>query len=293
MKQRKGILLAGGSGTRLYPLTIAVSKQLMPIYDKPMVYYPLSVLMLSNIREVLVISTPSDLPLFRNLLRSGRQFGMRFSYAEQPHPEGLAQALVIAEEFLDGHPSALILGDNLFYGHDLPKTLLAADARQSGATIFGYQVSDPSRYGVVDISASGEALSIEEKPARARSPYAVPGIYFYDNQAPRMAGLLKPSDRGELEITDLNREYLEKGELRVELLGRGTAWLDTGTHDSLLDASNFVQVIERRQGMKISCPEEIAYRKGWIDAEALRCNLESLGHSLYRGYLEKILEDDE
>ena len=290
MKQRKGILLAGGSGTRLYPLTLAVSKQLMPIYDKPMIYYPLSVLMLSNMREVLVISTPTDLPLFRHLLQSGSQFGMRFSYAEQSRPEGLAQALVIAEEFLQGHPSALILGDNLFYGHDLPKTLLAADARQTGATIFGYHVSDPGRYGVVEFSASGEAVSIEEKPARPRSPYAVPGIYFYDNQASRMAGQLKPSDRGELEITDLNRAYMEKGQLRVELLGRGIAWLDTGTHDSLLDASNFVQVIERRQGMKISCPEEIAYRKGWIDAEALQRQIESLGHSPYRDYLQKILQ---
>ena len=289
MKQRKGILLAGGSGSRLYPLTLAVSKQLMPIYDKPMIYYPLSVLMLSNLREVLVISTPTDLPLFRHLLQNGSQFGMRVSYAEQSRPEGLAQALIIAEEFLNGDPSALILGDNLFYGHDLPKTLLAADGREAGATIFGYQVSDPGRYGVVEFSATGKALSIEEKPARPRSPYAVPGIYFYDNQAPRMAGRLKPSERGELEITDLNRAYMEKGQLRVELLGRGIAWLDTGTHDSLLDASNFVQVIERRQGMKISCPEEIAYRKGWIDAEALQRQIESLGHSPYRDYLQKIL----
>ena len=289
MKQRKGILLAGGSGTRLYPLTLAVSKQLMPIYDKPMIYYPLSVLMLSNLREVLVISTPTDLPLFRHLLQNGSQFGMRVSYAEQSRPEGLAQALIIAEEFLNGDPSALILGDNLFYGHNLPKTLLAADGREAGATIFGYQVSDPGRYGVVEFSATGKALSIEEKPARPRSPYAVPGIYFYDNQAPRMAGQLKPSERGELEITDLNRAYMEKGQLRVELLGRGIAWLDTGTHDSLLDASNFVQVIERRQGMKISCPEEIAYRKGWIDAEALQRQIESLAHSPYRDYLQKIL----
>ncbi len=289
MKQRKGILLAGGSGTRLYPLTLAVSKQLMPIYDKPMIYYPLSVLMLSNLREVLVISKPTDLPLFRHLLQNGSQFGMRVSYAEQSRPEGLAQALIIAEEFLNGDPSALILGDNLFYGHNLPKTLLAADGREAGATIFGYQVSDPGRYGVVEFSATGKALSIEEKPARPRSPYAVPGIYFYDNQAPRMAGQLKPSERGELEITDLNRAYMEKGQLRVELLGRGIAWLDTGTHDSLLDASNFVQVIERRQGMKISCPEEIAYRKGWIDAEALQRQIESLAHSPYRDYLQKIL----
>lgn len=291
MIERKGIILAGGSGTRLYPLTLAVSKQLMPIYDKPMVYYPLSVLMLSNIREVLIISTPADLPLFRNLLQSGSQFGMQFSYAEQPRPEGLAQALVIAEEFLDGRPSALILGDNLFYGHDLPKTLLAADARQEGATIFGYQVSDPSCYGVVEISASGEAISIEEKPSQSRSPYAVPGIYFYDSQASKIARELEPSARGELEITDLNRAYLQKGQLRVEILGRGTAWLDTGTHDSLLDASNFVQVIERRQGMKISCPEEIAYRKGWIDSGTLGQTIESMGNSLYRNYLEKILGD--
>ncbi len=290
MKERKGILLAGGSGTRLYPLTLAVSKQLMPIYDKPMIYYPLSVLMLANMRKVLVISTPTDLPLFRHLLQDGRQFGIRFCYAEQPRPEGLAQALVIAEEFLQGHPSALILGDNLFYGHDLPKKLLAADGRQAGATIFGYHVSDPGRYGVVEISATGEAVSIEEKPGRPRSPYAVPGIYFYDNQAPRMAAQLKPSARGELEITDLNRAYMEKGQLRVELLGRGTAWLDTGTQDSLLDASNFVQVIERRQGMKISCPEEIAYRKGWIDAGTLQRQIESLGQSPYRDYLQKILQ---
>ncbi len=290
MKERKGILLAGGSGTRLYPLTLAVSKQLMPIYDKPMIYYPLSVLMLANMRKVLVISTPTDLPLFRHLLQDGRQFGIRFCYAEQPRPEGLAQALVIAEEFLQGHPSALILGDNLFYGHDLPKKLLAADGRQAGATIFGYHVSDPGRYGVVEISATGKAVSIEEKPGRPRSPYAVPGIYFYDNQAPRMAAQLKPSARGELEITDLNRAYMEKGQLRVELLGRGTAWLDTGTQDSLLDASNFVQVIERRQGMKISCPEEIAYRKGWIDAGTLQRQIESLGQSPYRDYLQKILQ---
>ena len=289
MKKRKGIILAGGSGSRLFPLTVAVSKQLMPIYDKPMIYYPLSVLMLSNIKEVLIISTPSDLPLFRKLLQGGSQFGMSFSYAEQPRPEGLAQALLIAEEFLDGGPSALILGDNLFYGHDLAKTLLSADARKIGATIFGYQVSHPGDYGVVEISESGEALSIEEKPARPRSPFAVPGIYFYDEQAPEMAGQLKPSARGELEITDLNRAYLEKKQLHVELLGRGTAWLDTGTHDSLLDASNFVQVIERRQGMKISCPEEIAYRKGWIDAPTLRRSIESWGSSPYRNYLEKIM----
>ncbi len=289
MKKRKGIVLAGGSGSRLFPLTIAVSKQLMPVYDKPMVYYPLSVLMLSDIKEVLIISTPSDLPLFRKLLEDGSQFGMNFSYAEQPRPEGLAQALIIAEEFLEGGPSALILGDNLFYGHDLPKTLLAADARQSGATIFGYQVSDPGNYGVVEISESGEALSIEEKPAKPRSPFAVPGIYFYDEQAPLMAGQLKPSARGELEITDLNRAYMQKGQLHVALLGRGTAWLDTGTHDSLLDASNFVQVIERRQGMKISCPEEIAYRKGWIDDATLGRSIESLGNSNYQSYLDKFL----
>ena len=289
MKKRKGIILAGGSGSRLFPLTVAVSKQLMPIYDKPMIYYPLSVLMLSNIKEVLIISTPSDLPLFRKLLQGGSQFGMSFSYAEQPRPEGLAQAPLTAQYFDDGGPSAVIVCDILCWWHALAKTLHPADARQIGATIGGYPVSHPGDYGVVEIAESGEALSIEEKPARPRSPFAVPGIYFYDEQAPEMAGQLKPSARGELEITDLNRAYLEKKQLHVELLGRGTAWLDTGTHDSLLDASNFVQVIERRQGMKISCPEEIAYRKGWIDAPTLRRSIESWGSSPYRNYLEKIM----
>jgi glucose-1-phosphate thymidylyltransferase len=290
---RKGIILAGGSGTRLYPLTIAVSKQLMPVYDKPMVYYPLSVLMLAGIREVLVISTPTDLPLFQRLLGNGRNLGLTFSYAAQPKPEGLAQAFHIADEvgFLRGEPSALVLGDNLFYGHDLVKSLGSADARTDGATIFGYHVADPKSYGVVEFAADGRVLSLEEKPSNPKSNYAIPGIYFYDGNVVPLARSLKPSRRGELEITDLNRLYLESGKLQVELLGRGTAWLDTGTHDSLLQAAEFVSVIENRQGLKIACVEEIAWRKGWIDRAGLDANIAQLGKSSYGDYLRRIADE--
>jgi glucose-1-phosphate thymidylyltransferase len=288
---RKGIILAGGSGTRLYPLTIAVSKQLMPIYDKPMVYYPLSVLMLSGIREILVISTPQDLPLFRRLLGDGSNLGVQFSYAEQAKPEGLAQAFHIAGDagFLRDEPAALVLGDNLFYGHDLVKSLECAATRETGATIFGYHVADPTSYGVVEFAADGRVLSLEEKPVRPKSNYAIPGIYFYDGNVVRLARSLKPSARGELEITDLNRLYLEAGTLHVELLGRGTAWLDTGTHDSLLDAAEFVHVIENRQGLKIACLEEIAWHKGWIDEAILEANISRLGKSSYGAYLRRLV----
>jgi glucose-1-phosphate thymidylyltransferase len=287
---RKGIVLAGGSGTRLYPLTVAVSKQLMPVYDKPMVYYPISALMLSGIREVLVISTPQDLPLFQRLLGSGEQFGLSFSYASQASPDGLAQALLIAEEFLDGAPSALVLGDNLFYGHDLASSLQAASERKIGATIFGYFVSDPSAYGVVEFAPDGRVLSLEEKPRQPKSNYAVPGIYYYDGTAPELARQLEPSARGELEITDLNRLYLESGSLHVELLGRGTAWLDTGTHQSLIEAGEFVQIIENRQGLKIACLEEIAFRQGWLGAAELESQISRLGKSTYGAYLRRLAD---
>jgi len=286
---RKGIILAGGSGTRLYPLTIAVSKQLMPVYDKPMIYYPLSALMLAGIREVLVISTPQDLPLFERLLGSGSDLGMRLSYAEQPKPEGLAQAFLIGDAFLAGAPSALILGDNLFYGHDLAKSFSAANARPRGATIFGYHVANPSAYGVVEFSPDGRVLSLEEKPDKPRSNYAIPGVYFYDGDVVAHARRLRPSKRGELEITDLNRFYLEAGLLHAEVLGRGTAWLDTGTHDSLLEAAQFVHVIENRQGLKIACLEEIAWRQGWIDDARLTANIAKLGKSSYAQYLRRLL----
>ncbi|MSU68966.1 MAG: glucose-1-phosphate thymidylyltransferase [Opitutaceae bacterium] len=291
---RKGIILAGGSGTRLWPLTIAVSKQLMPVYDKPMIYYPLSVLMLAGIREVLVISTPTDLPLFKKLLGDGTNLGLKLSYAEQPSPDGLAQAFHIAGDtgFLTGsEPSALVLGDNLFYGHDFTRSLEAAGARTTGATIFGYHVADPTSYGVVEFAADGRVLSLEEKPAQPKSNYAIPGIYFYDADVVKISRTLKPSKRGELEITDLNRLYLDAGTLRVELLGRGTAWLDTGTHDSLLEAAQFVSVIENRQGLKIACLEEIAYRKGWIDRAGLNANITRLGKSSYGAYLRRLASE--
>jgi len=288
---RKGIILAGGSGTRLFPLTIAVSKQLMPVYDKPMIYYPLSVLMLAGIREVLVISTPQDLPLFRRLLGDGANLGVSFRYAEQPSPDGLAQAFLIGADFVGESPSALILGDNLFYGHELAKALAAANARTEGATIFGYHVADPSAYGVVEFAPDGHVLSLEEKPAKPKSSFAIPGVYFYDRDVVARARQLKPSKRGELEITDLNRLYLESGKLHVELLGRGTAWLDTGTHDSLLEAAQFVHVIERRQGLKIACPEEIAWRSGWIDDAQLEADIARLGKSGYADYLKKLLRE--
>jgi glucose-1-phosphate thymidylyltransferase len=286
---RKGIILAGGSGTRLYPLTIAVSKQLMPVYDKPMIYYPLSALMLAGIREVLVISTPADLPLFRRLLGNGSDLGMRLDYAEQPSPDGLAQAFLIGADFLSGSPSALILGDNLFYGHDLAKAISAANAREVGATIFGYHVANPSAYGVVEFAADGRVLSLEEKPERPRSNFAIPGLYFYDGEAVARARSLRPSKRGELEITDLNRLYLDAGRLHAEVLGRGTAWLDTGTHDSLLEAAQFVHVIENRQGLKIACLEEIAWRQGWIDQARLEANIARLGKSGYAQYLRRLI----
>lgn len=292
MNQRKGIILAGGSGTRLFPLTIAISKQLMPVYDKPMIYYPISILMLANIREILIISTPNDLPLFKKLLGDGSQFGVEFSYAEQPSPDGLAQAFTIAADcgFLSGQePTALVLGDNLFYGHDLSESLLAASLRETGATVFGYHVANPTEYGVVEFDADGKVLSLEEKPAQPKSNYAIPGLYFYDQNVVEYARNLQPSARGELEITDLNRVYLEQETLRVERLGRGTAWLDTGTHDSLLEAAEFVHVLENRQGLKIACLEEIAFEKQWLDEAGLQTQIDQLGKSSYGGYLKKVL----
>ncbi|MCX6965424.1 MAG: glucose-1-phosphate thymidylyltransferase RfbA [Verrucomicrobia bacterium] len=288
--QRRGIILAGGSGTRLYPLTIAVSKQLMPVYDKPMVYYPLSVLMLSGIREILLISTPEDLPLFQRLLGDGSQFGISLQYAEQPRPEGLAQAYHIGAEFIGDKPSALVLGDNIFYGQYFSEAVENADRRQEGATIFGYHVAEPSAYGVVEFAPDGRVLSLEEKPNNPKSNFAIPGLYFYDHRAVEIAANLQPSARGELEITDLNRRYLETGTLHVEQLGRGTAWLDTGTHESLMEAAEFVSVIERRQGLKIACLEEIALRNQWITLADLETQIAHLGKSSYGAYLRRLLK---
>ena len=290
MNNRKGIVLAGGSGSRLHPLTLATSKQLMPVYDKPMVYYPISVLMLAGIREILIISTPFDLPAFERLLGDGSQFGVCFSYAEQPSPDGLAQAFLIGADFLNGAPAALVLGDNLFYGNDFTDTLASANQDVNNATIFGYPVSDPQAYGVVEFDSNGKAISLEEKPAKPKSHFAVPGLYFYSSDVVVHARGLKPSARGELEITCLNRSYLEAGRLNVQKLGRGTAWLDTGTHDSLLQAAEFVRVIQHRQGLRIACLEEIGLEMGFLDETSFEQSIQRLGKSSYGDYLRSVLQ---